>query len=736
VNTRALFTAADPDWLRRFARVASALIAVSGGLTLIGWIFDFPTLIRLLPGLKPMNPVSAVMFVLLGLALRRLGSEDGDRTQRGGSLAPRPQRLNGVDPAAESGAPVDRPVESSSHFGWARLLAGIVALVGGVRLADSVFGFRFHVDRVLFAHWLGAEELIASGGMAPNTAFNFVLCGLALLLLDLDLRRGLRPGQALALFAGLIGLLALVGYSYRMVIFSRVTGSIPMALGSAINFDVFCLGYLASRPRKGVMALLTSPTTGGAIARRLLPMAVLIPWILGGLLLSAEQKGLLHTAWAVSIFSVASILIFSVLTWWNATLLYRADLERAHSERRLAAQHGVTRVVAEAPNIEHAIPQILRQACENLGWPVGTMWMVEDPPTHLKCVEVWHAVQEGFAAFEAETRKLRLGPGEGLAGRVWRNRQAVWISDVADEPGFLRAGAAEKAGLHGAFGFPVLVGLEMFGVIEFFSREIEEEDHTWIEIAMAMGTQIGLFIERTRAQERLRRATANLERSNTELQQFAYIASHDLNEPLRMITSYLQLLGEKPKEKLDERSQEFIGFAVDGAKRMRALIADLLEYSRLDVRTDSFGSTKSEEVLQSVLQNLKVAAHENSAVIEHCPMPEVLADPVQLAQVFQNLIGNAIKFHGAEAPHIQVGAERNGREWIFSVRDNGIGVDPKYFERIFQIFQRLHTRQEYSGTGIGLAICKKIIERHGGRIWVESAPGRGATFFFTLPATN
>jgi light-regulated signal transduction histidine kinase (bacteriophytochrome) len=319
---------------------------------------------------------------------------------------------------------------------------------------------------------------------------------------------------------------------------------------------------------------------------------------------------------------------------------------------------------------------------------------------------------------------------------VWHARQPVWIPDVAREPGFLRATAADKAGLHGAFGFPVLVGSEMFGVIEFFGRDIEEEDRTWMEIAMAMGTQIGLFIERTRAQEHLRKATANLERSNTELQQFAYIASHDLNEPLRMIASYLQLLNDRSKDKLDERSQEFIGFAVDGARRMRALISDLLEYSRLDVRTDSFGPTKSEEVLQSVLQNLKVAAHENGATIDHEPMPEVVADPVQLAQVFQNLIGNAIKFHGTEPPRIHVGAQRNGRDWTFSVRDNGIGVDPKYFDRIFQIFQRLHTRKEYSGTGMGLAICKKIVERHGGHIWIESASGNGSTFFFTLPAAN
>jgi light-regulated signal transduction histidine kinase (bacteriophytochrome) len=227
-----------------------------------------------------------------------------------------------------------------------------------------------------------------------------------------------------------------------------------------------------------------------------------------------------------------------------------------------------------------------------------------------------------------------------------------------------------------------------------------------------------------------------LERSNTELQQFAYVASHDLTEPLRMVVSYLELLSSRAEGKLGEEEREFIGYASDGAQRMQHLIQDLLAYARVDTRGRPLEATDCERVLASVLANLKVAIAESQTVVEHEPLPTVQGDVMQLTQVFQNLIGNAIKFHGPQAPKIHVGARRQDGEWIFHVKDNGIGIDPKNFERIFVLFQRLHTRQEYPGTGMGLAICKKIIERHGGRIWVESKPGEGTTFFFTIPAKN
>jgi two-component system sensor histidine kinase/response regulator len=238
---------------------------------------------------------------------------------------------------------------------------------------------------------------------------------------------------------------------------------------------------------------------------------------------------------------------------------------------------------------------------------------------------------------------------------------------------------------------------------------------------------------RQQAEAVLALRSQELARSNAELEQMAYVASHDLQEPLRMVASYVQLLEQRYGDRLDADAHEFIGFAVDGAKRMQALIDDLLAYSRLGTKAKPLQPTDCNAVMKTTLQSLRMAAEECGAQIECGHMPTVPGDAVQLTQLFQNLIANAIKFHGDQSPRIEVRAEPEDGFWRFEVRDNGIGIAPEYFERIFVMFQRLHNRSKYPGTGIGLAICKKIVERHGGRIWVESVPGQGTVFKFKLP---
>ncbi|MCH7554012.1 MAG: hypothetical protein IIC82_08460 [Chloroflexi bacterium] len=223
-----------------------------------------------------------------------------------------------------------------------------------------------------------------------------------------------------------------------------------------------------------------------------------------------------------------------------------------------------------------------------------------------------------------------------------------------------------------------------------------------------------------------------LRSSNEELQQFAYVASHDLQEPLRMVASYNQLLARRYADKLDQEANDFINYSVDGAKRMQVLLNDLLEFSRVGSKGKDLEPTECGPVLAAVLTDLQIAITDANAEVTHDELPWVMADAVQLRQLFQNLINNAMKFRGDQAPRIHLSATLGNGEWTFSVRDNGIGIDPKYFDRIFVLFKRLHTREEYPGTGIGLAICRKIVQKHGGKMWVESAPGEGATFFFTL----
>jgi light-regulated signal transduction histidine kinase (bacteriophytochrome) len=267
--------------------------------------------------------------------------------------------------------------------------------------------------------------------------------------------------------------------------------------------------------------------------------------------------------------------------------------------------------------------------------------------------------------------------------------------------------------------------------IELMLSPLESADGTLVTAA------IRNISVRKASEANLLQKMEELNRSNEELGQFAYIASHDLQEPLRMVASYTQLLSRRYKGKLDSDADEFIAFAVDGASRMQRLIQDLLAYSRVGTKGRDLRTTSSEDALQQALLNLRNAIEDSSALVTHDPLPNVMADEMQLTQLFQNLVGNAIKYQDSGAPKVHISAARNGgKQWHFAVKDNGLGIDPQYFERIFGMFQRLHKREEFSGTGIGLAICKKIVERHGGNISVESQPGQGSTFRFALAASE
>lgn len=689
------------------ARAGCAVVILVAGCVFLGWALDVERLRRILPFGRPINPLSALTFIGAGVSLWR-------RVE----LNPRGLRTE---------APAERPPLD--------LLAAILALgvvvVGAIKLGGNIFHGGFRIDYLLFPTSMSRQSF-GPAGMSPNSALGFVLCGLGLLLFDVESHHEFRPAQALVLTAGLISLIALIGYTYGVARLYDIGSGVPMSLSSAVLFALFTLSFLAAAPRQGLMLVVASEQEGGAIARRLLPVALIAPWVLGAFLLEGVKRNYYERELAVSIFAVLSTIIFTGMSWWNAKLLYLAELERAGAERRLTAQHHCARILATAPNWSIAAPRVLESLGQALGWDAAAFWQAGPTGPHLQCAAVWGA-DERARKFVEEICALQLPRDLDLPGRVWTTRQTVWMADVTGDNNFTRRNAAAAAGLRTAVGFPLRLGGEFFGMVELFRREPALPDTTLMDALAGIGEQISQFIERTRAEEQLRQTSANLARSNTDLEQFAYVASHDLVEPLRMVTSYLELLSDRYKSKLDSQAQEFIGYAVDSARRMRALIHDLLEYSRLDTRGRSFEVVNGEEILQAALSNLKVALEESGAQVTHGPLPRVFGDKVQLTQVLQNLIGNALKFHGATPPHIHVQAESSEAEWVFSVRDNGIGIDPKDFERIFILFQRLHTRREYSGTGMGLAIVKKIVERHGGRIWVQSTPGQGATFYFSLP---
>lgn len=412
--------------------------------------------------------------------------------------------------------------------------------------------------------------------------------------------------------------------------------------------------------------------------------------------------------------------------------------ERKRFEQQLEVQYAVGRILVDAESLDEAAPRILQAIAEGLHWTLGALWMVDRQDNRLRCVATWHSPSMQVGVFEAVSRQTALPSGIGLPGRVLASGEPAWIVDVLQDENFPRLHIAAREDLHGAFGFPIRGEHGILGVIEIFTRQMSPVDEDLIQTVTALGIQIGQFIERKRAEEELAARVADLARSNRDLAQFAYVASHDLQEPLRMVSSFTQLLAKRYSGKLDEEADEFISYAVDGASWMQGLINDLLAYSRGGTRGKPLAPAAIDAVLDRALGNLQKTVEETAAEIVRDPLPTVLGDDAQLVQLFQNLLSNAMKFRGERVPRIKIRAERTstGKEWIFSIQDNGIGIDPQYAEQVFVIFQRLHTRTEYPGTGIGLAICKKIVERHGGRIWVESEPGQGTTFFFALPGTE
>jgi PAS domain S-box-containing protein len=276
-----------------------------------------------------------------------------------------------------------------------------------------------------------------------------------------------------------------------------------------------------------------------------------------------------------------------------------------------------------------------------------------------------------------------------------------------------------------------LIGLRKDG--SEFPVEVGLSGLTTEDGIRAMGA-ISDITDRKRAERDLAHVAGELRRSNSELEQFTYVASHDLQEPLRMVTNYLQLVERRYGSKLDADGLEFVHYAVNGASRMKALIEDLLRMSRAGTQAMNFTPVSAQVLADAAIQNLQIAIQESAAVVTTDPLPPVVADPTLLTQVFQNLIGNAIKFRapGVQA-QVHITANEREDEWVFSVRDNGLGIEPRHKERIFGIFERLHSADQYPGSGVGLAISQRVVERHGGRIWIESAPGEGSTFYFSIP---
>lgn len=414
--------------------------------------------------------------------------------------------------------------------------------------------------------------------------------------------------------------------------------------------------------------------------------------------------------------------------------LARAELFQAEQRKNsfLRILQQVTASANGSSGTYAAIQAALDTVCIETDWWAGHAYLVKKDPGRLEPTRLWHLTPHpGLEQFKKESERTSFGSGEGVVGKVFATGESLWLPDVARDPSFTRREHLEQPGA--AAIVPIRVGTAVVGVLEFFASAPRDADPELLEVLTQIGIQLGRAIERSRGREELSRRAEELARSNADLEQFAYVASHDLQEPLRMVGSYMQLISERYSDSLDETGERYIHYAVDGANRMQSLVRDLLSFSRVGSRAEEMVLTDLDEVLAQALANFQMAIKESGAVISHEHLPKVNGDAAQLTQLLQNLVGNAIKFRGDHQPEVLIRAERRPEEWLLSVKDNGVGFDPKYAERIFVIFKRLHGRDEYAGTGIGLAISKRIVERHGGRIWAESEPEKGTTIFFTLP---
>jgi signal transduction histidine kinase len=440
--------------------------------------------------------------------------------------------------------------------------------------------------------------------------------------------------------------------------------------------------------------------------------------------------------------------------------------------RELQILQAISQTILGSIDLKAILNEVLDKAYEIGGFDIGVIRIFDRTGDILEPVAM-----RGYQAPKhvEDHRKVIEGLTNGSGTHEVLVDKAVHVVDLNLTPGMR---TFRKEGVRTAVVVPLRSYDNVLGIIHLGNRFERVFGQRELQLLEAIGDQAGIAIQKARLYEESRQAqtaleekaaelirsnadlqhstqevksakeklervnsmltvqAAELARSNTELEQFAYVASHDLQEPLRMVASYVQLLARRYKGKLDSEAEEFIGFAVDGSKRMQDLIQALLAYSRIGTKGRQFAPTPCEVVLQNALKNLQIAIEDSKAKITHDPLPTVMGDSIQLGQLFQNLIGNAIKFRGEKSPSVHVTAERQANEWLFSFRDDGIGIDSQYAARIFVIFQRLHTKEEYPGTGIGLALCKKIVERHSGRIWVDSEPHKGSTFRFTLPAEN
>ncbi|HCF96184.1 MAG TPA: hypothetical protein DEW46_14080 [Verrucomicrobia bacterium] len=709
--------------------------AILGVSAAVGWVAHIPSLIQVLPGNAPMQFNTAICFLLCGAALVCLGLDQ------------------------------DTP---------ARITSAIAAGTALVTLLQYLFSIDFGIDQLFLVHYL-TERSSHPGRMAPSSACCFLL---AYITVEACIRSGRSPrlaflsGTAASLIV-MIGAIAFLGISVELHKEYYLGNMTQVAIHSSIGFILWGIGALACCWKRttthyptvywlpvsvglGVATLNIGAwiaqeaenhtnlhsQTASAVSAAVDELRVRLNNLLDGIdrmaLRWSIRNGTPIEEWRQDAAAhVAQISGLRNLGWIDHTLTVQyiepiqgfegvpgLDLNRYPSlveTIRFAEEH---RVPALSPITEtksgkailHILVPIFQQQGAG-GFLFGEIGLEEflAPTLGKSSNSLMFCLRSGqTTVFQSHGWEAAEGSIVETASATFPGHGA-WTLSATPRNRVIQQGRAQK-----------MVGVT--GLLLALSTAL-----TTLFAQKARANAQKLRHHQEHLEETVRRRTVELERSNRELEQFAYVASHDLQEPLRMVSSFTQLLSQRYSDKLDDEAHSWIDFAVEGAERMHGLINDLLEYSRVTTRGGGFEIIDSRVALDHALANLQISLNETGGIVTHGELPHLYANPVQLVQLFQNLIGNAIKFRGRHTPRIHVAAQPRQDHWVFSVTDNGIGIPERHKEKIFVIFQRLHSRREYKGTGIGLALCKRIVERHGGTIWLESEEGKGSTFFFTIP---
>jgi PAS domain S-box-containing protein len=580
------------------------------------------------------------------------------------------------------------------HQGFGAALGALVFLAAGLKLAGLALSVQPGIDQLLYRGELSSPDGLPPNRMAPNTAAAFLLLGAALVALHLERPGKTRASQWLLVVPSMISIMAIIGYAYEQEQLYGVVTFIPMAVNTAIAFFALCLGVLFARTDTGLSALLASDGLGGSVARRLLPAGILVPFLIGWIRLYGQRAGYFDLSTAVVMMTLATIATFTALVWITARMLERVDAERRHAHAFLDS------IVEEMPAMvfvkdarELRFVRFNRAGEELLGYSREDLLGKNDYDLFPK---------HDADSFTSADRAVLAKGG---------------VLDVAEEPIQTRSRGqrllhTRKVPILDAAGGPqYLLGI---------SEDITERRRSEKEI-LALN-------------ERLKRQADQLEFTNKELETFSYSVSHDLRAPIRHIAGFTDLLGRRCAAAIDEEGKRLIERISSSASRMGRLIDDLLLFSKAGRAAMSRTLVDLGSVIAGLVEQVRpdIAGRQVEWRID--PLPDVEGDPSLLALAFSNLISNAVKYTGTRASaRIEIGAEETERENVVFVRDNGVGFDMQYAEKLFGVFQRLHSADEFEGTGIGLANVRRIVTRHGGIVWAESAVDQGATFYVALP---